>query len=399
MTLRILIITAGETPQLITETLYALLARAEPWVPDELLLATTGGGKSLFETGVGRIAMPVLISPDRKQGKLVELFASFGFDVPRVDYILPVTGEVLHDDIRTPEQVEAFADAMFRSLVTLTADPATEIHLSIAGGRKTMSFVAGQVMSLCARHQDRMSHCLVSPPDLESGRDFWWPTQVGPDADARIDLHEVQFLKLAPHLKVHRVFPDQGGWAAGVRMANDALAADELVLDFTTGAIRVGETQLTVGKGREFAVMALIAIARKLGWTAQEDRLDGNRERFWHALAQCMGLLQLDQIYEGEPSYVRVNRNRLNDKVDALAREGLLYTRGDELWPQHWGDFWQSPKSRLKKKLKHTFAERIWPLVLPDPPGRTQVWTTAFEPDKISIALPEDFTLDYFVEG
>jgi CRISPR-associated protein (TIGR02584 family) len=396
---RILIITAGETPQLVTETAYALISAPEPWVPDQLLLATTTSGKNLFETGQGRYPMPVLISPDRSSGKLVSLFAQFGFDPPGVGYILPSDGDKLHDDIRSPEQVEAFADAMFRSLVELTADPDSEIHLSIAGGRKTMSFIAGQVMSLCARHQDRMSHCLVSPPELEASRDFWWPNEEGTTLSARVDLHEINFLKLAPHLKVHRVFPEHAGWAEGVRLANDALAADELTLDFNTGAIRVGETCVTVGKGREFAVMALVAVAKKLGWTAKGDRLEDDREKFWRTFARCMGLLQLEQIYEGEPSYVRVNRNRLDSKVEALTREGLLYASGDDLWAQHWGDFWQSPKSRLKNKLKRVFAESVWPLILPDPPGRTKAWTTAFEREKIRIVLPEDLTLDYFVDA
>lgn len=396
---RILIITAGETPQLVTETVFALLSGADPWVPDQLLLATTASGKALFETGQGRFTLPVLISEDRAQGKLVELFSHFGYSLPEFGFILAKSGEYSHDDIRTPEQVEAFADAMFDTIVALTSDPDSEIHLSIAGGRKTMSFIAGQVMSLCARHQDRMSHCLVSPPELESSRDFWWPGRDGQAADARIDLHEVHFLKLAPHLKVHRVFPENCGWANGVRIANDALAADQLVLDFNTGAIRVGETRVIVGKGREFAVMALVAIAKKLGWTAQSDKLDGDRVKFWRTFARCVCLLQLDQIYEGEPSYVRINRNRLDQKIAALTREGLLYSPGDELWTQHWGDFWQSPKSRLKRKLQRVFAEGVWPLILPDPSGRTKVWSTAFEPTKIGIILPEDLSIDYFLEA
>ena len=48
------------------------------------------------------------------------------------------------------------------------------LHVSIAGGRKTMGFYVGYALSLFARDQDRLSHVLV-PPSLESRQDFFYP--------------------------------------------------------------------------------------------------------------------------------------------------------------------------------------------------------------------------------
>ena len=45
-----------------------------------------------------------------------------------------------------------------------TADPESALHVSIAGGRKTMGFFLGYALSLYGRAQDKLSHVLVSPP-------------------------------------------------------------------------------------------------------------------------------------------------------------------------------------------------------------------------------------------
>ena len=45
----------------------------------------------------------------------------------------------------------------------ITADPQASLHVSIAGGRKTMGFYVGYALSLFGRAQDRLSHVLVPP--------------------------------------------------------------------------------------------------------------------------------------------------------------------------------------------------------------------------------------------
>jgi CRISPR-associated protein (TIGR02584 family) len=48
------------------------------------------------------------------------------------------------------------------------------LHVSIAGGRKSMGFFAGYAFSLFGRTQDRLSHVLVNDP-FESFPDFYFP--------------------------------------------------------------------------------------------------------------------------------------------------------------------------------------------------------------------------------
>lgn len=54
-------------------------------------------------------------------------------------------------------------------------DPDCALHCSLAGGRKVMSFYSGYLFSLGGRQQDRLSHTLISPSQLEYAHDFYYP--------------------------------------------------------------------------------------------------------------------------------------------------------------------------------------------------------------------------------
>lgn len=64
------------------------------------------------------------------------------------------------------------ADAIVELVRRCTQDDQTALHVSIAGGRKTMGFFMGYALSLYGRPQDRLSHVLVSAP-FESNHDFY----------------------------------------------------------------------------------------------------------------------------------------------------------------------------------------------------------------------------------
>ncbi len=66
----------------------------------------------------------------------------------------------------------AVADFITEEVREITADPNASLHVSIAGGRKTMGFYVGYALSLFGRAQDRLSHVLV-PPAFESPRRFF----------------------------------------------------------------------------------------------------------------------------------------------------------------------------------------------------------------------------------
>ena len=170
---RILLLVTGRTPQVVTETLYAIAVRptppARPFVPTEVHLVTTAEG--------AQDARLALLDPD--DGWFHRLCTDYGltgiaFGPERIHTIADAAGNAVAD-IRTAAEHDACADLITEQVRTFTSDPQTALHVSLAGGRKTMTYYLGNALTLFGRPQDRLSHVLVPPP-YESNRDFFYPT-------------------------------------------------------------------------------------------------------------------------------------------------------------------------------------------------------------------------------
>lgn len=170
---RILLAATGLFPQIVTETLYALAvqpgAAGQAFLPTEIHLITTAEG--------ARLARTALLHPDGGQfHALLANYPQLGhpvFDDAHIHQIHNAQGQPL-PDIRTPEENACAADAITTLMAQLTHDPQAALHVSIAGGRKTMGFYLGYAFSLFARPQDELSHVLVSSP-FESHPEFFFP--------------------------------------------------------------------------------------------------------------------------------------------------------------------------------------------------------------------------------
>src|SRR5262245_66093846 len=125
----VLVITLGGAPGVVTETVCALLKRTPPWIPQEIHLVTTTFGAEAWR------------DPDsRPNRELVALLAHFGCRPIAPAILVPDTddGKPI-DDIRTEEENIAFANALTWRLKAIKDRPNTRLHVSMAGGRKTMS--------------------------------------------------------------------------------------------------------------------------------------------------------------------------------------------------------------------------------------------------------------------
>ena len=172
---RVLVITVGETPQVVTETVYALIKANEPWFPDRIVLATTRRGQDIFSHGLEARGLQPLTGPS---GKLKAMYDHLGLSDRHVEpEILPASrasGAAL-EDVRSGAEVSAFANSLLKIVREVTNELGSELHVSLAGGRKTMSYLAGAVLSVYGRPCDVLSHVLIEPPKFEGATDFWWP--------------------------------------------------------------------------------------------------------------------------------------------------------------------------------------------------------------------------------
>ncbi|MDK4681160.1 CRISPR-associated ring nuclease Csm6 [Kingella negevensis] len=170
---KILVAVTGMSPQIVTETVYALhesnreKTDDEKWLPEKIIVLTTLRGKAKI--------MSQLLGENGHFHRLCK-----DYELPEIEFgehtikVISENGAEL-DDIRTAEQNNAAADLIVREIYELCQDENTALHVSIAGGRKSMGFYIGYALSLFGRAQDRMSHVLVEN-DYERFHDFFYPT-------------------------------------------------------------------------------------------------------------------------------------------------------------------------------------------------------------------------------
>ena len=165
---RILLAVCGLSPQVITETLYALHQNYQP--VDAIHVITTRDGKE-------RIFAQLLSG---RSGHYYRYLAEYGIDANSIDFgpdnIHVITDEHGNEipDIVSESDNERLLGKCLELAFRFTADPATAVFFSIAGGRKTMSACLMVAAQMYGRPQDRVYHVLVSP-EFESNRNFFYP--------------------------------------------------------------------------------------------------------------------------------------------------------------------------------------------------------------------------------
>lgn len=250
---RILIVVSGMSPQVLTETLHALSqGPGDAFVPTEVHLLSTREG--------ARHARLSLLEGDAHFLRLCE---DYGLDrgIFGAGNIHVITGEGGQplDDIRTRSDNDAAADFITDFIRQKTEDDGAAVHVSIAGGRKTMGYYAGYALSLYGRDQDRLSHVLVSE-GFENQRGFYYPTPVSRPvyregktaldaSEAKLDLALIPFVRMRDELPAQLL--DKSALLGGRQGFSEAVAAAEsgrrqhrLVLDLPNLQFQIGGEDL-----------------------------------------------------------------------------------------------------------------------------------------------------------
>lgn len=274
MSRNILFLVTGKTPQIITETIWALACdedSADTWVPDEVHVLSTQDGlnqirKRLFEDGV---------------------FEQFKQDYPIIshiefnpaDHLYVITDEAGKPlvDLKTPEENERSADIICKMVKDFTSIDDTSVHVSIAGGRKTMGFYAGYALSLYGRAQDSLSHVLVQS-EFEQAVNFFYPTPkeylvsdwsskvVGNAQDAQVWLAKIPFVRMHEAILPKHQLKQEDSFSEVVQKINESYEDITLELNtFSRKAIINGKFTIDNLPPREWAMLNWFADRRKKG--------------------------------------------------------------------------------------------------------------------------------------
>jgi len=233
---RILFVVTGLTPAVVTESLYALaIARKPAFIPTEIHVLTTGKGaelatRQLFAASGGHFHRIVAEYP---------VLGDIRFKANHITVIKDQSGRVL-DDITTLQENQDAADAITDAVRRYTLDENTALHVSLAGGRKTMGFFAGYALSLFGRPQDMLSHVLV-PPGVERHAEFYFPstkqgTLISADGEEIVSATVDVLLAEIPVVRLRHGIPPAlisgaGTYRSVVTAAQASLGAPSIRLD------------------------------------------------------------------------------------------------------------------------------------------------------------------------
>ena len=184
----------GESPAVVTETLWWLFKHRPHDRPERIVIFTTTAGRKLIR---GKYDDPTTVPPTHRSQPLAGLPSShhaweeddlmlalcrlcreWQRLVPIVEiHVPPGEGGREIQDIRTAADDRGFGNRVFQKIRELTERPdAPVVHASIAGGRKTMGTRLASVLSMFGRPQDELSHVLVTDRELE-GAGYWCPSE------------------------------------------------------------------------------------------------------------------------------------------------------------------------------------------------------------------------------
>lgn len=258
------------SPAIVTETLYVLVTQEnEKFVPDEIHVITTLKGREDVES---KLLMP-------RTGQL-DAFVRDYLPGHRMSYHVHLIGQDAQgqgealQDVKTDEDNKRAANTIYQVLRHLKNERKAQVHASVSGGRRSMTFYMGQAFSLVAEPDDRLSHVLVNEP-FERIPDFFYPPpepcefthegqKISSDS-AEVTLGDLSVIKLGSMLgDLPSKAQTSLDFAIQIAQAVVSPPAVRLVWNKTSEVGQVEMLGETIKLApQKFALLALYAMARK----------------------------------------------------------------------------------------------------------------------------------------
>lgn len=342
MTKNILFLVTGMTPAVVTETVWALSCdpnNEDLWIPDEIHVLSTGDGLNQIQA---------TLMNDGIFATLQEQYPALKntiFNHQCLHVFIDKHGNPL-SDLKTPEDNELAADMICQKIREFTENDDVVLHVSIAGGRKTMGFYAGYALSLYGRAQDRMSHVLVED-QFEAAKGFYYPTPTDHFVenkftgkklnakDAQVWLAQIPFVRMRASLKPNDMLINKS-FSQVVATLNLALQPITVHLNTLKRQVVIND-QVCKLTPKEFTLYYLIAELTQRGLTVRYPSKDIEGDCIDEALQE------------------RFNRIYGNYK----AKDDVVVDF----------DYFSTALSTMKKKFKEQFGQEICDQICIQPVG------------------------------
>ena len=269
---RIILVSAmGTSPAVLTNTVWGLAHQKPSIVPDEIVVFITKRGKELLSQKLFGEGVWNEMRSNLKREK-IEIDGKLVFGATSIRVIPDAEGNEI-EDLRTGDDNLRAADFMLSQLRQYTEDSETELHVSIAGRRKTISALLFSCMSLLGREQDKVYHVLL-PPALEGGvtPTFYYPKRGSTYTaqvtgkkhkakDLQCELFEVMFVRMRGWYqeKFNAIPPSYRALVARVQeVAPPAVVYPEIEIDAWNGWATLNGQQAPMSRPC-FAMLLLLA--------------------------------------------------------------------------------------------------------------------------------------------
>lgn len=369
---RILLAVTGLSPQIVTETIYGLTVSnhaEDKFIPTEVHVITTTEGaqrvqKSLLSDGTGWFH------------KLIKEYdlPAIEFNENNIHIFEDHEGQPLLD-VKSQEDNVLAADFITKIVQQFSADPGIAIHVSIAGGRKTIGFFLGYALTLFGREQDRMSHVLVSS-SFEAHPEFFYPSKKDRwisvrdedkdevlevnTKDAEVMLSNIPFVSLR-HGLTEELLKGTASYSQTVDAAKTSFAPPYLQLNLKSKTVVAGDLTFKLPPG-ELALLALFARRAKKGEPPIQAPNKYVNDKDWSTIY----LAEIDKIAPHSGN---------SDKTRRALRQGMN------------GDYFSSKLTKLQKSIIAQLGTyKAGPYLIDGGGTKTRQYQLLLKPEQIEIA-------------
>jgi CRISPR-associated protein (TIGR02584 family) len=165
----VLVAVAGQTPAIITETLWALEHLRNVPIDEIRVITTSHGRECIVSRLLGREGGFTAYCRDYEVP-----FGRIAFSESSIHVLKDIEGLEL-EDIRTSLDNSSAADQVFSLIQEWTKRKDEVLYCSVAGGRKTLGIYLAMSLMLCGRKEDSLSHVLVAQLFETGVREFYHP--------------------------------------------------------------------------------------------------------------------------------------------------------------------------------------------------------------------------------
>lgn len=282
----ILVAVTGNTPQIVTETLYVLAIARKPPVPiSAVYILTTAKGADIAWNRLGGDEGAIAdfqreyeigweIEFSRKNLLVFKRRNADGTETPL-------------EDIRSSADNETLASELLGFVKELTADPNVVLHCSLGGGRRTMSAYMMLALMMYGREDDELTHVVINE-EFETNPDFFFPPKtnqplpirvVGSNklsiintSEAKLEVAQIPFVRLRNSLgeDVGKVENSLQELITIAQQRLDRTTPNRLVIEMASGQARFGARPIAL-RGVKLALLTYYA-DNKINFCVERDR-------------------------------------------------------------------------------------------------------------------------------